>query len=331
MTAWFDPDRTLGNGLDVVGFGEVMVLLQPDPPQTLAESAIWRVHVAGAEFNACAAAASLGARAALCTRLGDDPPAAQVRRYAQERGVELRADADGSAPTGIFLKDALPDGERRVHYYRAGSAASRMDESDAARGMRDAPRVILLSGLTAALGDGPASLMIRAAEDARTAGAVVALDVNLRPRLGRLRESIDTVERLLEITGLLVVGTVDAAAVFGTTDPDAIGRAAREAGAREVVVTAGAEGCWWQDSDGTMRGLPSLATEVVDPVGAGDAFTGAYIAARLSGLAPKGAAWLGSALAARIIAMEGDTAGLPDPDEAVRLRGQAAEFEEADT
>jgi 2-dehydro-3-deoxygluconokinase len=292
MTAWFDPDRTLGNGLDVVGFGEVMVLLQPDPPQTLAESAIWRVHVAGAEFNACAAAASLGARAALCTRLGDDPPAAQVRRYAQARGIELRADADGSAPTGIFLKDALPDGERRVHYYRAGSAASRMDESDAARGMRDAPRVILLSGLTAALGDGPASLMIRAAEDA---------------------------------------GTVDAAAVFGTTDPDAIGRAAREAGAREVVVTAGAEGCWWQDSDGTMRGLPSLATEVVDPVGAGDAFTGAYLAARLSGLAPKGAAWLGSALAARIIAMEGDTAGLPDPDEAVRLRGQAAEFEAADT
>lgn len=327
MSPGFDDGGPLGERLDLVGFGEVMVLLQPDPPETLAESATWRVHVAGAEFNACAAAAALGARVELCTRLGDDPPGRQIRRQAAGSGVGLNALEDASTPTGLYLKDALPDGERRVHYYRAGSAASQMDQADAERGLRGRPRVVLISGLTAALGDGPASMMIRAVGLAREIGVAVVLDVNLRPGLGRLRESVRVVEEILPVADIVVIGASDGDAVFGTSDPHAIGRSARAAGAHEIVVTAGPDGSWWQDSAGSMRHQATLADEVVDPVGAGDAFTGAYIAGRLTGLSAKGATWLGSTLAARVVAVAGDTAGLPRVSEAPSLLQRAAEHE----
>lgn len=329
MSAGLDYDGRLGERLDLLGFGEIMVLLQPEPPETLSRSASWRVHVAGAEFNACAAASTLGLNVALCTRLGQDPPAEQIRTRAGELGVGLRVFVDDSAPTGLFLKDVLPDNERHVYYYRTGSAASRMDESDAARGIGEQPRTVLLSGLTAALGPGSARMLIHAAKCAHDSNIEVALDVNLRPALGRLHESIRALEEILPIANLVVIGASDGAKLFGTSDPEDIARAARETGAHEVVVTDGPEGSWWQDTAGTMRHQKTLAREVVDTVGAGDAFMGGYLGGRLAGLTPTGACWLGSALAGRVVAVTGDTAGLPSADESLLLLQQASEHEEA--
>lgn len=329
VSSVLEHNGRLGERLDLLGFGEVMVLLQPEPPKTLSRSDSWRVHVAGAEFNACAAASALGLNVALYTRLGEDPPAKQIRMRSAELGVDLRVFIDDSAPTGLFLKDVLPDKERHVYYYRTGSAASRMDESDAFRGIGEQPRAVLLSGLTAALGPGPARMLIHAAKYAQESDTEVALDVNLRPGLGRLNESIRALEEILPITDLLVIGASDGAKLFGTSDPEDIARAARNTGVREVVVTAGPSGSWWQDDDGIMRHQKSLAREVVDTVGAGDAFMGGYLGGRLAGLSPMGASWLGSALAGRIVALAGDTAGLPSADESLLLLQEASELEEA--
>lgn len=327
MSAGLNCDGRLGERLDLLGFGEVMVLLQPEPPETLSRSARWRVHVAGAEFNACAAASALGLNVALCTRLGEDPLAQQIRTRASELGVDLHAFEDDSAPTGLFLKDVLPDNERHVYYYRTGSAASRMDESDAARGIGERPRAVLLSGLTAALGPSSARMLIHAAKCAHESDTEVALDVNLRPALGRLHESIRALEEILPIANLLVIGASDGAKLFGTSDPEGIARAARDSGASEVVVTDGPKGSWWQDNEGIMRHQKTLAREVVDTVGAGDAFMGGYLGGRLAGLSPMGACWLGSALAGRVVAVAGDTTGLPGADESLLLLQQASELE----
>ncbi|MEV0720560.1 PfkB family carbohydrate kinase, partial [Asanoa sp. NPDC050611] len=91
----------------------------------------------------------------------------------------------------------------------------------------------------------------------------------------------------------------------------------------EVVLKAGADGCWYATGAGPAH-LPTAAVEVVDPVGAGDAFAGAYLAARLAGIDPRGAAWLGSQFAAGVVAAPGDTEGLPAPERARALVASAA-------
>ncbi|MBK1784299.1 sugar kinase [Prauserella cavernicola] len=302
--------------MDLVGIGEPMVLVQPPAGETLSAAASFEVHVAGAELNACAAAAVLGSSTVLCTRLGADPFAARVRDAADALGVALDAESDPDRPTGLFAKDALPDGRRRVHYYRAGSAASALDVADGVRALRHRPRAVLVSGLTAALGPGPQRLVTHVATHAAEHGSSVVVDVNLRPALDPRGSAVPTLRAILPHTDVLLVGTDEAEPLFGTTDPAEI---VRRSGVREVVVKAGPEGCWWSTDGGEPRHQPSLATSVVDPVGAGDAFAGGYLAARLAGASGGAAARLGSRLAADVLARTGDTAGLPDRARAAEL------------
>ncbi|MGN9809314.1 sugar kinase [Micromonospora sp. BQ11] len=304
---------------DVVGFGEAMVLLQPPDGDHLESAATLEVHVAGAEFNLCAAVARLGLRAGFCSRVGRDPFGTRLLAEATELGIASDlVEIDPDRPTGLFLKDVRPDGHRRVHYYRAGSAAAAMDVSDAARLLAARPRVVAVSGITAALGPGPLAAVTTLAGPARQAGSRFALDPNLRPALGPVRDQAARLRPLLPYADFLILGVDEAGPLFGVSEPDAVFAAAAAAGAGETVLKAGERGCFVL-ADGVVVHLPSDARRVVDPVGAGDAFAGGYLAARLSGADTVAAARLGSRLAAAVVGRRGDTAGLPDAATAAAL------------
>ncbi|MFC5005001.1 sugar kinase [Dactylosporangium cerinum] len=305
----------------IVGFGEAMVLFQPadgDPLETCSSAT---VYVAGAELNLLAAAARAGAPTQFCSRVGADPFGRRVRSAAASLGVGTDLVAvDDTRPTGLFVKDVRPDGARRVHYYRAGSAASAMDPADADRALSAGPAVVAVSGLTAALGPGPQRAVARLAREAHARGIAVALDPNLRPGLPPVT---DLLRSLLPVTTYLLLGLDEAVPLLGTDDPAAVFARAAAAGVGEVVLKAGADGCWHAGPAGPRR-LPSAAVTVVDPVGAGDAFAGGYLAARLAGVGPGGAAWLGTRFAAGVVGAPGDTDGLPSAAEAAVLLAEAA-------
>ncbi|MGP4115144.1 sugar kinase [Streptomyces sp. 4N509B] len=309
---WPPRPEPLGARLDVVGVGEAMLLLQAPPPSLIEEADTLSVSAAGAELNVCAAVARLGGRAAFLSAVGADAPGRRVRRAVRDLDV---ADAlvreDPARPTGVFLRETPASGERRVTYYRAGSAASALDASAAdLLTAGNAPRAVVVSGLTASLGAGPRRLLERLARQAADTGAAVVLDVNLRPSLG-LDEALTTMRRMLPRVDLLVLGDDESGPLFGTTDPADVLAAAAAAGVGETVLKGGERGCWLRD-DGGLRHVPAHPTRVVDTVGAGDAFLGAFLAARLAGARPLAAAGLGARIAAGVVARPGDTAGLPD-------------------
>jgi 2-dehydro-3-deoxygluconokinase len=292
-------------GLELAGFGEAMVLFEAE---SLATAGSVDVHVAGAEFNLCAAAARLGIATALCTRVGADPLGTRIVTSLEDLGISAALTVtDPDHPTGLFLKDVQPDGERRVHYYRRGSAASTMDTTDADRLLAARPSLVAISGITAALGPGPREAVFRLASAAR-----LAFDPNLRPALGALDKQVAFARLLLPHVDILMLGMDEAELIFGTTD-------VFTAFPGEVILKAGAEGVYHRDGH-----LPSYATKVVDPVGAGDAFAGGYLAARLRGAPPSTAAHVGNVLAAGVVATHGDTAGLPDHTTARALFAEQA-------
>jgi 2-dehydro-3-deoxygluconokinase len=306
--------------VDVVGFGEAMALFRAPAGVGLDVAATVAVDVAGAELNLCAAVARLGLRAAFASRVGDDPLGRRVRAHAHQLGVDTGlVTVDATRPTGLFLREALPDGQRRVHYYRAGSAAAALDAGDAARVLAARPRMVVASGITASLGPAPLAAVTALATGARDAGSRFVLDPNLRPALGPIEDQVERLRALLAYADVLILGLDEAGPLFGTEDPGGVVAAA---GACEVVVKAGANGCFVPYA-GEIVHLSSVAADVVDPVGAGDAFAGGYLAGRLRGAEPVAAARLGSRLAAGVVARPGDVAGLPDTATAATLLAEA--------
>jgi 2-dehydro-3-deoxygluconokinase len=306
--------------LDLVGFGEAMVLVTPPAGRSLATTATADLHVAGAELNVCAAAAILGLRAAFATRVGADPLGDRVRADAQRLGIQTELIVtETSYPTGVFFKEVQPDGERRVYYYRAGSAAAHLDIADADRVLAARPRMIVVSGITVAIGAGPRA----AVRHLVGGGPAIALDPNLRPALGDVATQAAALRDLLPSVDVLLLGADEAVHLFGTADPDAVFVAATTAGIGLTVLKAGPEGCYIEAAGGVVH-LPTAATSIVDPVGAGDAFAGGFLAGYLSGRDPVACAQLGTAMAARVVATSGDTDGLPDAVEAAELLGHHA-------
>lgn len=287
----------------VLAIGETMALFTPDPPVPLSLEARIRVDIGGAEANVASHLASLGVRAAWAGAVGDDAPGRIVLEALGRRGVDLRwARRDPHAPTGVFLKDPSPDGTR-VLYYRSGSAASLLGAGFAADLPLDAP-LVHLSGITAALSEGCRELVDTVISRRRAAGLPVSYDVNHRPALWHAgKDAADTLRDQAARCDIVFVGTDEAAALWGAADPAAIRALLPEPAI--VVVKDGARAAHSLGRDETAT-VPAARVDVVEPVGAGDAFAAGYLAAWLARQSPTVALAQGHRRAAQALATTGD-------------------------
>lgn len=297
---------------DVVTLGECMALAYPDEPAGLEDCTRLRLDLAGAESNLCIALCRLGHSARFISRVGQDPFGARIRRRLEQEGVDVSALlADPHAPTGVFFREHLPDGRRRVYYYRAGSAASRLGAGDLSAEQFSGAKVVHLTGITPALGPGCAAACRKAIELARQAGALVSFDPNFRPRLWSAEAARAALLPLMRQADLLLMGHEDARAVLGVDDPLEALQAAAALGPRVVVLKQAEQGALAL-ADGEVTRAPAFPVErVLDPVGAGDGFNAGFIAGQLRGLALADCLALGARVGAAAVQVEGDYQGYP--------------------
>ncbi|TQS44879.1 sugar kinase [Cryptosporangium phraense] len=278
-----------------------MVLVTPDPPGPLAAGGPARLDVAGAESTVACYLALLGARTAWVGAVGADPLGDLVRdRIAgygvDVSGVSVRADA----PTGVFFKNPGAAGTT-VHYYRAGSAASRL-------GPRELPeaRVVHLSGITPALSASCAALV-----DSVLAvpGPVRSFDVNYRPGLWPVARAAPVLAALADRADVVFVGLDEAGTLWGCASPAEV-RALLPSPAT-VVVKDAAVGAY---AGGVF--VPAPAVDVVEPVGAGDAFAAGYLAGLLADAPEAERLALGHRVAGSALRIAGDVPppGTPLPE-----------------
>ncbi|MEV0212044.1 sugar kinase [Micromonospora sp. NPDC050695] len=307
------PDRPPAPGgsppVEVATVGETMVVLCPAPGEPLEDAERVAVSVGGAESNVAGYLARLGHRAAWVSRVGDDPFGRAVVRHVAATGVRVdHVTVDPAAPTGLYVKDPGPAGTA-VHYYRAGSAASRMDTGTLADPRLAGARVLHLSGITPALSPSCRALAEHAVTDRPLPGALVSFDVNHRARLWPAEQAAPVLRDLADRSDLVFVGQDEAYALWGTTDPAAVRRLLP--GPETVVVKDGALGATALRRDAGPVFVPAPRVAVVEPVGAGDAFAGGYLAGLLRGLDPTRRLRLGHLVAAQVLGSIGDNAPLP--------------------
>ncbi|MER9706966.1 sugar kinase [Mesorhizobium sp. M0204] len=139
--------------------------------------------IGGDVSNCAVAAARSGAKAGMITRLGEDSLGERIRSLYHDEGIATtHVIRDAAAPTGIYFIEYGPDGHS-FSYRRAGSAACRLASSDLAPGMFAGVSFLHLSGISQAISESCRDASFTAMEMARSAGAKVSFDTNLRRSL----------------------------------------------------------------------------------------------------------------------------------------------------
>lgn len=258
---------------DLIAVGETMLsLIAEDGPLETATRFV-ATH-GGAESNACVALAHTGLRVAWVSRLGDDPAGRRIRAALVDEGVDLSwVTTDAERPTGVMLRDTVGG----LHYLRGGSAASALDVGDLSAVPIEDARAVLVTGITAMLGPGPQRAAISLLERAR---GIRAVDPNLRVGLWGSGRAAELILPLVQRCDVLLGGETELHA-FADGAGESLARACARLGPREVVVKRGSVGAGVLDPDGRWHEHPPVPVTERDPVGAGDAFNAAYLAARL--------------------------------------------------
>lgn len=266
----------------LVTLGETMALVAPADPVTLAEAVDFRVEAGGAESNVASHLAGLGTSTAWVSALGDDALGRRILATLQDRGVDTRwVTLDAHAPTGVYFKDP-GDG---VLYYRRGSAASRMSPATLAGVPLETADFVHLTGITPALSSDCAALVDavfdRARETRVTPGkTLVSFDVNHRSALWKAGSAGPALRALARRADLVFVGLDEAATLWGCRTTDDVRELLAEPG--RVIVKDGDVGATEYHGDDAVF-VPAIPAEVVEAVGAGDAFAAGYLAADLRG------------------------------------------------
>ncbi len=298
--------------------GETMAVMSGTGVGPLRHESTLRLGVAGAEATVAIGLRRLGVPAAYLGRVGDDELGRAVLMRLRGEGVDVEfVRVDPEAATGLMVKERRTTKVSRVRYYRTGSAGSRLAPADVPESLVVGARVLHVTGITAALSDSCREAVRLGMDLAKAHGVLVSLDYNYRAALWPPEEAREVLRDLTSYADVVFAGDDEARMVADlglAATPEETLHAFASLGAGQVVVKLGAQGALGL-ADGTVSRVPAIPIEVLDPVGAGDAFAAGYLAALLRGESFEQRLRWGSRLGAFAVASSGDWEGLPLLDE----------------
>ena len=281
--------------LDVVTVGETMILVTPTDSGSVETAEAFTLHVGGAESNVAVHLHQLGHRVLWLSAVGDDALGKRLLNTLRHLGLDVsHVTVDPDTPTGLYLKDP----GQGVYYYRKGSAASHMGPGAVPDDTIERATIVHLTGITPALSESCRIMSIDVARRARKAGAIVSVDVNFRPGLWPVATASTELLKLGRLADIVFVGLDEARTVWGVETPDDI--RALFPDVTRVIVKNNAVGAVGFDGDQQIF-VASLPVEVVEPVGAGDAFAAGYLSGLLQGLPSQERLQLGHKRAAQTL------------------------------
>ncbi|MFD7622544.1 carbohydrate kinase [Streptomyces sp. NPDC059802] len=220
-----------------------------------------RVHPGGSPANVAYGLARLGHGATLLTQLGPDDNGRLIRDHLAGAGVEVRTD-EATAPTPSAAV-TLDDAGRAAYTFEIGWTLGPV--------ALDRPPHHVHTGSVAAVMEPGAATVLGAVESLRTA-ATVSYDPNVRPELmGDHASAVRRVERCVALSDVVKASDEDLDWLYPGREPEQVAERWLATGPAVVLVTRGGDGALAVLSGGRVT-VDALPTEVVDTVGAGDAF-----------------------------------------------------------
>jgi len=281
---------------------------RPEPGETVTDAEL-TLYPGGKGANQAIAAARLGAEVAMLGRVGEDPFGGKLVENLRDNGVETsRVEAVSDAPTGSAFITVTPDGENAIVVSPGASRRFGPDEVGAASEDLERARVLVAQ----------LEVEVEAVEMATriVAGSGGRFLLNLAPPR-------EVPGELLRLSDPLVVNEHEVAFLLGedTRDPEESAGKLLDLGPPSAVVTLGAAGAILATGE-SSRHFPAPEVQVVDTIGAGDAFMGA-LAAKLAGGALLEEAVPYAVLAGAVaVTREGAQGSLPAPEDVEKFSGE---------
>ncbi|MFG1933933.1 5-dehydro-2-deoxygluconokinase [Mycobacterium sp. NPDC048908] len=237
----------------------------------------------GSAANVAVAAARLGDRAALISGAGDDPFGTFVRDELARLGVDNRyVTTHGEFPTPVTFCEIFPPNNFPLYFYRKPSAPDlqvRAEEIDV-----DAVRSARLYWSTVTgLSEEPSRSAHFAAWEARGRRPFTVLDLDYRPMFWDTpTAATEQVQRALQHVTVAVGNQEECEIAVGEHDPHKAADALLDLGVELAVVKQGPRGVLGKTRDTDVTVAPNVV-EVVNGLGAGDAFGGSLCHGLLHG------------------------------------------------
>ena len=291
--------------MKIAAVGECMVEFSPDG------SGAWRMGFAGDTFNALWTMRGLlpaTVQTDYISAFGDDDFSRQQLTFFADHqiGTAESPCLKGGRP-GLYAI-TLDGHERSFTYWRSDAVARSLADDPALLRTNLAARdLIYFSGITLAILAAPARAnLMQVLAEARAAGSRLAFDPNYRARLWPdVTEARSAITASLQIADIALPTHDDEKQLFGDADPDATVRRLRGLGVPEFVVKDGGRPALLGTESGIEEIPATKAEQLVDTSGAGDAFNGAYLSARLQQHEPRTATHLAHRVAAIAIGTRG--------------------------
>jgi 5-dehydro-2-deoxygluconokinase len=274
--------------LEIITMGRISVDLYPEQIGVpLAQVETFAKSVGGSATNVAVAAARLGHKSAVITKVGDDGFGLYLREALEQQfGVDARwVGTDPVLQTPLAFCEIFPPDDFPLLFYREPKAPD-MNLSVEDLDLGAIAEVPLFWFTGTGLSDEPSRTATLAALEQRS-GDITVFDLDYRPMFW---DSMDEARRLYREAlrhATVAVGNRDEVEVaVGTRDPLEASAALLDLGIEFAIVKQGPKGVLARTAEGVVE-VPPIVVEVVNGLGAGDAFGGALCHALLSGWDPE--------------------------------------------
>ena len=304
-----EPVSLPDHHMDLLAVGELLVdLIAQEETGGFAQVENFKKHFGGSPANIAMNVQKLGFDTAVIARIGEDGLGDYLHNELEKTGVNTRGVIrDSKNNTSIILVTKSKESPKFLAYR---SAERSLTPEDVKSKMISESGVVHIStfALSAAVSRRAIDKVVSIAGDQKR---MLALDPNYRPQLWEGDSpGQEYIRDILSEVKIVKPSLDDARALFGESNRENYIRKFHEAGCNLVILTLGADGLIVSNQN-ERKYYSSLAEEVVDTTGAGDAFWSGFYAGVFAGRVLDKCIQLGNAMAAENLKQVGAMSNTP--------------------
>lgn len=311
--------------LDVLSVGRISVdLYAVEPNVGFDGQQSFQKSVGGSPTNVAVAAAQLGRRVGLATKVGDDQFGEYVRTRLAGWGVETDfVGVQRGGQTPLALAALTPPESPTVIFYRGPAAPdTTLEVDDVPADVVAGARILWIS--QGSLAQGTTAEACLKWMETRSRNQHTILDLDYRPALWPYADDARAMATRAIGLSTIVVGNRDECEIaVGTSDPDSAADRLLEAGVQLAIIKLGADGVLLVSPTERVL-ITAIPITLVCGLGAGDAFGGALCHGLLSGWTLPDIGEFANAAGAYVSTKLTCADAMPTVDEVTELMGAAA-------